>query len=170
MTAARIKRKQYCAAAVAGFAAYAALLFLLTAAPPADRAAATERVVVDWHSGLAIGGYDPVAFFTDGKPVSGRAEFELRYDGTIWRFGNPGNRAAFAARPDIYMPQYGGYDPIGVARGLAVAGNPFVWLIANERLYLFYDLERRDTFAANPDRIVASANRKWPELANSLTP
>ena len=70
----------------------------------------------------------------------------MRYGGAIWRFANIGNRAAFAARPDIYMPQYGGYDPLGVARGLAVAGNPNVWLIAGEKLFLFYDGARRDKF------------------------
>ena len=57
-----------------GFSAYAALVFLFTASPPTTRAAATERVVVDWHTGLAIDGYDPVAFFTDGKPVTGTGE------------------------------------------------------------------------------------------------
>ena len=73
--------------------------------------------MVDWHTGLAIDGYDPVAFFTDGKPVQGSADLELRYGGVVWRFTNVGNRAAFAAAPNVYMPQYGGYDPVGVARG-----------------------------------------------------
>ena len=50
--------------------------------------------------------------------------------------------------PDVYMPQYGGYDPLGVAHGIAVAGNPNVWLIADEKLFLFYDDDRRDKFAA----------------------
>ena len=72
----------------------------------------------------------------------------MRYGGAVWRFCNVGNRAAFAARPDVYMPQYGGYDPLGVARGVAVAGNPNVWLIAGERLFLFYDRSRREKFAA----------------------
>ena len=135
-----------------------------------SRAAATERIVVDWHTGLAIGGFDPVAFFTDGKPIAGSADLELRYGGVVWRFINIGNRAAFAARPDVYMPQYGGYDPLGVARGLAVAGNPNVWLIANERLFLFYDAARRDTFAGDPDRVIGSANRKWPDVLRTLTP
>ena len=172
MTTARRKRKQYCAgvAAIAGLAAYASLIVILAAAPPLSRAAATERIVVDWHSGLAIGGYDPVAFFTDGKPMAGNADLELRYGGVVWRFTNIGNRAAFAARPDVYMPQYGGYDPLGVARGLAVAGNPYVWLIANERLFLFYDAARRGTFAADPDRVIGSANRKWPDVLRALTP
>ncbi|MGB7041050.1 MAG: YHS domain-containing (seleno)protein, partial [Xanthobacteraceae bacterium] len=110
-------------------------------------ASAGERIVVDWHTGLAIDGYDPVAFFTDGKPVQGSADLELRKGGVIWRFTNVGNRAAFAAAPNVYMPQYGGYDPVGVARGLAVAGSPSVWMIQGQRLFLFYDNARRQKFA-----------------------
>ncbi len=75
MTTARRKRKQYCAGSAAlplrGLAAYAGLVFVLAAGPPTAPAAATERIVVDWHTGLAIDGYDPVAFFTDGKPMLG---------------------------------------------------------------------------------------------------
>jgi hypothetical protein len=68
------------------------------------------------------------------------------------------------------MPQYGGYDPLGVAHGVAVAGNPDVWLIAGERLFLFYDGGRRDKFAADPDRVIGSADRKWPDVLHTLTP
>ena len=151
-------------------AAYAALAFILAAAPPTTPAAATEQMVVDWHTGLAIGGYDPVAFFTDGKPVPGSADFELRYGGAIWRFANVGNREAFAAQPDIYMPQYGGYDPVGVARGVAVAGNPNVWLIAGQRLFLFYDRARREKFAADPNRVIAVGRPQMAGRRASLTP
>ncbi len=172
MTTARRKRKQFCVwlAGGAGLAAYAALVFILAAGPPTARAVATEQIVVDWHTGLAIGGYDPVAFFTDGKPTVGNADFELRLGGVIWRFANVGNRAAFAAQPEIYMPQYGGYDPLGVAWGVAVAGNPNVWLIAGARLFLFYDRTRLERFAANPDRVTGPADRKWPEVRRMLTP
>ena len=109
---------------------------------------------------MAIGGYDPVAYFTDGKPMAGSADLELRYGGVVWRFCNVGNRAAFAEQPDVYMPQYGGYDPVGVARGVAVAGNPDVWTIAGERLFLFYDGAQRERFLADPARFIAlrSAN------------
>jgi hypothetical protein len=171
MTTARRKRKQYCVvAACAGLFAYAGLVFVLAAGPPTGRAAATERIVVDWHTGLAIDGYDPVGFFTDGKPVPGNPDFELRYGGAVWRFANIGNRAAFAASPDVYMPQFGGYDPLGVAHGIAVAGNPNVWLITDKRLFLFYDGDRRDKFAADPDRVIDSAGRKWPSVLRTLTP
>lgn len=172
MTTARRKRKQYCAAVAgcAGLAAYAGLVFVLTAGPPTSRASATERIVADWHTGLAIDGYDPVAFFTDGKPTQGSPDLELRYGGVVWRFINVGDRAAFAASPDVYMPQYGGYDPLGVAHGIAVAGNPNVWLIADEKLFLFYDDDRRGKFAADPDRVVGPADRKWPAVLHGLIP
>jgi hypothetical protein len=172
MTTARRKRKQYCAGfvACAGLAAYAGLVFALAAGPATSPAAATERIVVDWHTGLALGGYDPVAFFTDGKAMIGSAEFELRHGGAIWRFVNIGNRAAFAERPDVYMPQYGGYDPLAVARGVAVAGNPNVWSIAGEKLFLFYDTGQREKFIADPGRVTGSAERKWPDLLRKLIP
>jgi hypothetical protein len=169
MTAARQKRKQYCfsLAAVAALLAYAGLAFLMA---PGPAASAGERIVVDWHTGLAIDGYDPVAFFTDGKPLQGSSNLELRKGDAVWRFINVGNRAAFAAAPDVYMPRYGGYDPIGVARGLAVAGNPNVWLIQGQRLFLFYDSARRQKFASDSNRVMASADRKWPDVQRTITP
>jgi hypothetical protein len=163
MTAARQKRKRHGSVV----AAFAALLLATAALAPA---ATTEQLVVDWHTGLAIGGYDPVAFFTDGRPLAGSADFELRYAGAIWRFRNSGNRDAFAAQPDIYMPKFGGYDPVGVGRGVAVAGNPNVWLITGERLYLFYDRGRLEKFAADVDRLNAEAERKWPDVQGTLSP
>jgi YHS domain-containing protein len=166
MTAARQQRKRYYGA----FAATAGLVLALSVGAPVLRAAVTERIVVDWHTGLAINGYDPVAFYTDGKPVLGSPDFELSYGGTVWRFCNIGNREAFAARPDVYMPQFGGYDPVGVARGVAVAGNPGLWLISGERLFLFYDRARLQAFTANAERITAAAKRKWPDVLRTLSP
>jgi len=166
MTAARQKRKRL----YASFMAVAGMLLLASAGLRVSTAATTERIVVDWHSGLAIGGYDPVAFFTDGQALPGSPDFEFRYAGAIWRFHNMGNRAAFAAEPEIYMPQFGGYDPIGVTRGIAVAGNPNVWLITGQRLYLFYDHARMEKFAADADRLAAEAERKWPDVRRSLSP
>jgi len=149
-------------------AALAGLLLVLAAGPP--RAATTERIVVDRFTGLAISGYDPVAFFIDGKPVLGDADIELAYAGAIWRFCNPGNREAFAANPEVYAPQFGGYDPVGVARGTAVAGNPNLWVISGGRLFLFYDNDRLQAFTADADRMAATAERRWPEVLNTLSP
>jgi hypothetical protein len=150
----------------------AILLFVITGAAIVTRARAglTERIVVDWHTGLALGGYDPVAYFTSAKPTPGSGKIELRYDGVVWRFCNVGNRAAFAQNPRIYMPEYGGYDPVAIAQGIAVPGNPDVWTIAGKRLYLFYDRAQRNKFAAQMAWLIAAANRQWPRLLRTLGP
>jgi hypothetical protein len=131
-------------------------------------AATTERVVVNRFTGLAIGGFDPVAYFTDSRPLLGRPGFELSEAGAIWRFRNEGNRAAFNADPDIYGPQFGGYDPVDVARGVAFAGNPRFWIIVGQRLYLFGREKSRDAFAVSPQRFLQEAARRWPNLRETL--
>jgi YHS domain-containing protein len=132
--------------------------------------ATTEWVVIDWRTGLAINGFDPVAYFTDAAAAVGHADLEYTYAGATWRFRNRGNQAAFVAHPEIYMPRLGGHDPVQAARGLGVAGNPELWLIVADRLYLFYDDENRAAFAADPGRYIVEAERKWPAVLRTLTP
>ena len=137
-------------------------------APPGLRAATDERIVVNPATGLAISGFDPVAYFTDGAPKFGRPDMELSLAGTVWRFRNEGNRAAFADHPEVYMPRFGGYDPVAVARGTWVAGHPQFWAVVGGRLYLFYSETARAAFAADPRRIIDAAERKWPEVARTI--
>jgi hypothetical protein len=134
----------------------------------AARAATTERVVVNRFTGLAIEGFDPVAYFVDARALVGLPEFEASEAGAVWRFRNEGNRASFAAHPDIYGPQFGGYDPTDLARGVTVAGNPRFWSISGQRLYLFGREESRDAFAADPARFLPEANARWPALEQGL--
>jgi hypothetical protein len=150
-----------------GKAGFIALLSGLIAAAAAQ-AATTERLVADRMTGLAIGGFDPVAYFTDARPLAGRPDFEAAQGGAVWRFRNEGNRAFFVARPDVYSPQFGGYDPTDVVRGVAVAGSAKLWLIAGQRLYLFARPETRDAFAADPLRFVRDARARWPALRETL--
>lgn len=131
-------------------------------------AGTTERVVADRHTGLAIGGYDPVAYFTERAAQVGRPDLELAVAGVVWRFRNPGNLAAFDANPHIFMPRFGGYDPIALARGAGAAGHPELWVVADERLYLFYSEAARLTFAKDPDRAIDAAERRWPEVLRTL--
>jgi YHS domain-containing protein len=133
-------------------------------------AATTERLVVDRHTGLALYGFDPVAYFTDAEPLVGRPEFELSFVGAVWRFRNEGNRAAFRDHPGVYMPSFGGYDVLAVARGVGVPGNPHCWVILSQRLYLFESPAARDAFAADPSQVVSAAQAKWPELLKTLVP
>ena len=78
--------------------------------PGPSRATVDERIVVNSQSGLAISGFDPVAYFTDGLPNAGLPDIELSQGGAVWRFRNEGNRAAFAGHPDVYTPRFGGYE------------------------------------------------------------
>jgi len=131
-------------------------------------ASTTQRLVVDRFSGLALHGYDPVAYFVDRRPVLGLPDFEAWQGGAVWRFHNEGNRADFLAHPEVYGPQYGGYDPVDVARGVTLAGNPRFWVIASDRLYLFGLEEHRDAFAADPARFLGQARTVWPKLEQTL--
>src|SRR5262245_60166495 len=152
---------------VALFALLAAV-FALFGPDQAARAATTERIVVNRYSGLAIEGFDPVANFTDAQAIRGLPDFEAAEAGAVWRFLNASNRDAFAANPEIYGPQFGGYDPIDIARGIAYAGNPLFFVVTGQRLYLFAREESRDSFAANPGRYLKDAVQRWPALAKTL--
>jgi YHS domain-containing protein len=136
--------------------------------PSLAPAATTERVVSDTHTGLAINGVDPVAYFTDAAPLVGFAEYEYQYAGVVWRFRNEGNRAAFMAHPEVYMPRFGGYDAVAIGRALVLPGNPQLWAIVGERLYLFHSEEARARFMTRPDEAIALADSKWPALVETL--
>ena len=134
----------------------------------AARAATTERLVVNRYSGLAIEGYDPVAYFTDERAVRGLPDYEAAEAGAVWRFRNGSNRDAFVAHPEIYGPRFGGYDPIDLARGVTAGGNPRFWVVTGQRLYLFGLEEHRAAFAADPQRFLGQAEARWSVLQHEL--
>lgn len=129
---------------------------------------AEPALIVNAATGLAISGFDPVAYFTDGRPEPGRPEFELSLQSAVWRFRNEGNRSAFQLQPDVYLPRFGGYDPVAIARDRAVAGHPLFWAITERRLYLFYSAEDRDRFLDDPGRTLTLAQRKWPQVQRMI--
>jgi len=159
MTAARQQRKPWLILALAVGVGCGGIL-----APPA----AARDIEVNAQTGLAISGFDPLSYFVDHKPLMGKPDLELNRKGTIWQFRNPGNRAAFAAHPEVYKPRFGGFDPVAIARGASVPGHPLIWAVVRERLYLFYDDEARSAFLADPGRVIATAERKWPTVARGI--
>jgi hypothetical protein len=171
MTRHRLQRKPLPArrgVSVTTVALVAAILLALWAGIKAPKAAPADRLVVDPASGLAISGFDPVAYFTENKALLGRPDVELTQNDAVWRFRNVGNRAAFAEHPEVYAPQFGGYDPVAIERETSVAGHPQIWAVAGERLYLFYDAKARAVFLQNPGRVLENATRKWPAVARTL--
>ncbi|MBS0245181.1 MAG: hypothetical protein JSR61_01065 [Proteobacteria bacterium] len=174
MTAARQRRKRQkqrgrLLASLAG-AVLLPLLALAAVTVPgrANPGPRAEPIVVNPDSGLAISGFDPVAYFSRGEAVLGLPELELGFGGVVWRFVNVGNRSAFSEHPEVYAPQFGGYDPVAIGRGTAVAGHPLIWAINGERLYLFYDNGARSEFLADPARIIERASQKWPGVAHGI--
>ena len=152
---------------VALFALLAAI-FALIGPDRAAQGSTTERIVVNRYSGLAIEGFDPVAYFADAEAKRGLPDFEAAEAGAVWRFRNASNRDAFVAHPDIYGPQFGGYDPIDVARGVPYAGNPRFFVVVDQRLYLFGREESRNDFAANPAKFLKEARARWPGVQTTL--
>ena len=138
--------------------------------PSAARAATTERVVVNRFTRSGHRGFRPRRLFRRRPRRCSACRISRRPQaGAVWRFRNEGNRASFVAHPEIYGPQFGGYDPVDLARGVTVAGNPRFWLVSGQRLYLFGREENRDAFAADPDaRSCAEANARWPALEQDL--
>jgi hypothetical protein len=150
------------------FRAGVAAVFVVCTCGTALAQATTERVVVNRFTGLAISGFDPVAYFTDTSAMRGDERFEAVQDGAVWRFRNEGNRAAFVGHPEIYTPRFGGHDPVDVARGKVVQGLPQLFAIHGQRLYLFASETSRTAFAVNPDGFANSAQRRWPKLKLEL--
>lgn len=138
--------------------------------PTAGKDATFVPVIADWRTGLAIGGFDPVAYFAEGRAAAGLAAFESDIAHATWRFRCEANQAAFTAAPEAYRPRFGGYDPVILARGVATAGNPRVWLIHAQRLFFFYDDANRRLFAADPAAAVAAAEDGWRQARESVTP
>lgn len=116
------------------------------------------------EDGLAIHGYDPVAYFTEGKPVEGKAEFTHSYEGTEWRFASAANRDAFAADPARYAPQYGGYCAWAVSQGYTASTDPDAWHIEAGKLYLNYSMSVQRDWAQDIPGHIAKGDANWPGL------
>jgi len=132
----------------------------------ADRASAQESLIYTGIvKGVAVGGYDPVAYFTDGKPVQGKPEFALDHGGAKWLFATAANRDAFKAEPAKFEPQYGGHCAFAVASGYTAKGDPQAWTIANGKLYLNYNQSVKKGWEADIPGFVKKGDASWPALA-----
>lgn len=113
-------------------------------------------------SRVAVGGYDPVAYFTEGRPVRGAQQFSTMHAGYEYRFASAEHLAAFRANPARYLPQYGGYCAWAVAQGYTASGNPQNWRIVDGKLYLNYNDEIQQRWERDIPGFIRSANSNWP--------
>jgi YHS domain-containing protein len=110
---------------------------------------------------LAIRGYDPVAYFTDARPIQGLPNFEYAWDGYRYRFATAAHREQFRADPVRYAPQFEGSCTMALARGITKEADPEHWLISDGKLYLFSSARGEIRFQANPAETVVRANKNW---------
>ena len=133
---------------------------LLTAAP----AFAKSEFNASLLGGVAIEGTDAVAYFTEGKPFKGSSEFVHRWRGAEWRFASAANRDAFAAQPDKYAPQFGGYCAWAVSQGYTAGIDPEAWTIHDGKLYLNYSKDVQARWRQDIPGNVAKGEKNWPKV------
>jgi len=129
---------------------------------PAGPALAIDPVFNE--SGAAIRGYDPVAYFTQNEPVEGNPEYTADYRGVQWRFASAENREMFAADPEKYAPQYGGYCAWAVSNNYTASTDPHAWSIKDGKLYLNFSKFVRARWAIDKAGNIAKADANWPGL------
>ena len=117
-------------------------------------------------SSTALGGYDPVAYFSAGKPVEGRADLTYSYKGATWRFASQQNLDAFKARPEAYAPQYGGHCAWAVSQGYTAKGDPRHWKIVDGKLYLNYDARVQASWEKDVPGHISKGDKNWPVVLN----
>ena len=146
-----------------GIALIAGLAMAGLAAGPA---LADGKIYTSW--GVAIDGADPVAYFTDGKPVEGKKEFSAEWNGATWRFASAEHRDMFLADPQKYVPQYGGYCAFAVAQGDTASTEPENWRIVDGKLYLNYSSSVQKDWETDIAGFIAKADANWPKLEADL--
>lgn len=124
---------------------------------------AAPPVNTDWK-GVAIKGYDPVAYFTMEKPVKGSSDFEYEWNGAKWRFSSKDNKQLFMEDPEKYVPRYGGYCAYGVAVNDLFDIRPEAWSIVDGKLYLNKNLDVRETWRKDIPGNIKKADMNWPGL------
>lgn len=112
----------------------------------------------------AIGGYDPVAYFTRGQPLIGSPEFTHDWNGASWRFASAAHRDEFALAPTKYAPQFGGYCAKAISDNYTARGDGRVWAIVDGKLYLNFDESVAREWSADRARRIASAEARWPTV------
>jgi YHS domain-containing protein len=116
------------------------------------------------RSGVAIQGYDPVAYFTDSKVIKGDAKFSYNWQGAAWHFATAQHRDLFAQNPEQYAPKYGGYCAYGVGENHTVDIDPEAWRIIDGKLYLNYSKDVQQKFLMEPAARIQRADQNWPGL------
>lgn len=119
-------------------------------------------------AGLAVHGYDPVAYFTEGRPVIGSAQFATVHNEATYRFASEENLKTFESDPERYAPQFGGFCAYGVAVGAKFDGDPQFWEIVDGKLYLNLNHDIQKTWSKDKPSNIDKAEDNWKEIADKI--
>jgi YHS domain-containing protein len=127
-----------------------------------------DSVIFNTSKDIALNGYDTVSYFTDKVAARGTPDYQADWAGSTWYFTNSKNRDLFVAKPANYVPQYGGYDPVGVSKGYTNPTDPEVYTVVAGRLYLHYSEPFREFWDEDRGTNIVLANSNWAFLRDKL--
>ncbi len=116
-------------------------------------------------TGLALRGYDPVAYFTAGEPTRGDFQITAEHNGAVYRFASEENKALFVANPEAYAPAYGGFCAFGAAMGFKFDGDPHLWKVVDNKLYLNLAPGIQKRWEADRANLIVAADDNWKTIA-----
>ena len=123
-----------------------------------------DEIYTSYFSSAGAGGYDVVAYFTAGKPIKGNDDISAEYKDTDWYFSSAQNLIKFKENPAMYVPQYGGYCAWAVAKGSTASGDPLMWTVVNNKLYLNYNAAVQTKWTENKDDLIIRGDMNWPKV------
>lgn len=138
-------------------------LAVIVFSPPAGSEAIAADSLETKLQGVAIQGYDPVAYFTEGRAIKGKSDYSFTWNDARWLFANAEHRDRFAADPERYAPKFRGYCAYGMSMGKQVAADPQEWTIVDGRLYLNYNRKTRDIWREDQTALIKKAEKNWAE-------
>jgi YHS domain-containing protein len=123
-----------------------------------------QKATVFNSNGIAIHGYDPVAFFTENKPEKGKEQFSYKWQDVNWLFATKENLESFKAMPEKYAPQYGGYCAYGTAAGHKAPTETDTWTIVGDKLYFNYNKNVKALWLKDQKNFIEKADKNWPGI------
>ncbi|WIY25555.1 YHS domain-containing (seleno)protein [Parasedimentitalea psychrophila] len=128
------------------------------------RPALADQPMFYAESGLAISGYDTVAFFVERRAVLGHSDHAVMWKGAVWRFVSADNRRHFESNPRAYAPMFGGYCAYAVSQGYLMSGAPQSWQIVDNQLYLLYSASVQEIWRRDMTDLIVSGRSNWPDV------
>jgi YHS domain-containing protein len=116
------------------------------------------------RNGVAIKGYDPVAYFSQNKAVEGKDSIKMDWSGSVWKFSSTENLQLFAKDPQKYAPAYGGFCAYGTSEKHLSPTDPNAWTIVNNKLYLNYNLKVKEFWIKDTASRIPAADNYWTTL------